>query len=208
MSSPPPVARDVVLLCFPPEDAVFAEMARRSVEGIEKPDPVDLERVLRQAYPAASVRERDVLASFGRPAWYIYRDGRYSPFVNDRWWEAPDTARILLGDDGRYLEANAAALELLQVDLGALRASPPGSFTAPTPQPAVAWILQLLFDSGELHSTSMLRPAGGAPDVPIEYRIVKDGDGRGRHVATIRPVPAAAVEVRRVQELALEGDGA
>jgi hypothetical protein len=202
------LTHDVVLLCFPPVDAVFAEFARRAMDAIGPPRPDQLETYLRQVYPAAVVREREVLASFGRPAWYIYRDGRYSPFVADPWWQASDTARIHLADDGRYLDASPPALELLKVDLEGLRAAAPGSFTVPTYRDVVPWILQLLQDTGELHSTAMLRPADGSPDVPVEYRLVKDAEGRGRHVATIRPVPAEAVDVvRPIGGLSLQAEG-
>jgi PAS domain-containing protein len=202
------VARDVVLLCFPPVDVVFAEFARRATESLARPHAEAVEAELRKVYPAAVVRERDVLASFGRPAWYIYRDGRYSPFVADPWWEAPDAAWILLGDDGRYLDASPSALALLHVDRERLLAAPSGSFTVPSYQAAVPWIIQLVQDTGQLHSTALLRPAGGAPDIPVEYRLVKDGDGAGRHVATIRPVPAEAVEIAPIGGLRLEAEGA
>ena len=202
------VARDIVLLCFPPVDAVFGEVTRRALDTVADPEPDQLEAYLRQVYPAAVVRERHVLASFGGPAWYVYRDGRYSPFTDERWWEAPETACILLGDDGRYLDANPAALELLGVDLATLRASAPGSFTVPTYKTVVPWILQLIQDTGELHSTTMLLPAGGGSGLPVEYRLVKDGAGPGRHVATLRRVPGEVVEVAPARDLALEVEGA
>lgn len=199
------IVRDVVLLCFPPVDAVFAELARREAESMATHEPAKLERSLRKIYPSAVVRERDVLASFGGPAWYIYRDGRYSPFSSHPWWDEPDGARIVLGDGGQYLDASPAALTLLGVDLEALRRSSPGSFTVPTYQTAVPWILQLLRDTGELHSTSLLRPAGGGQDLPVEYHLVRDGDGAGRHVATMRLVPQEVVETAPIGGLALEG---
>ena len=46
--------------------------------------PHDLEQALRPVYAQAIVRERDALASFGGRAWYVYRDGRYSPFAATR----------------------------------------------------------------------------------------------------------------------------
>ena len=35
---------------------------------------------VRSLYPHAVVRSRDPLASLAGNAWYVYRDGRYSPF--------------------------------------------------------------------------------------------------------------------------------
>lgn len=202
------IARDVVLLCFPPVDAVFGEVTRRAMDTVTSLEPGHLEAYLRQVYPAAVVRERHTLASFGRPAWYVYRDGRYSPFSDDPWWEAPDAASILVGDGGQFLDASPAALELLGVDLPTLRAATPGSFTVPAYQSVVPWILQLIQDTGELHSTTMLRPADGRPDLPVEFRVVKDADGPGRHMSTMRPVPAEVVEVTSSGGLVLEGGGA
>ena len=67
----------------------------------------------------------------------------------------------MLGPDGRYLDANEAALGLLGVDLDGLRAREPGSFTTPEVRETLPWVRQLLIDTGELHSTSILRPADG-----------------------------------------------
>jgi PAS domain-containing protein len=187
--------RGVALLCFPPDDVVFATIVRRAFEASTMDAPAALERQLRTAYPRAVVRSREALASFGAPAWYVYRDGRYSPFGRGaRWWEDPAAARITVTDDGGYLDANPAALELLGVDRETLLASPSGSFTIPGFGAAIPWIMQLLRDTGELHSTAVLRPRGDRPVEPIEFHLVKDADGPGRHVSTIRRVPLEAVE--------------
>ncbi len=190
------IVRDIVLLCFPPDDAVFADIARRLLMSASVAEPAVIETALRQRYPQAVVRGRDPLASFGSSAWYLYRDGRYSPFnEGTHWWLEPDTARIVIDDDGRYLDGNPAALQLLGVDLEHLLASPSGSFTVPTYQESVPWILQLLQDTGELHSTTRLRPLDGRPDVPIEFHVTRDGAGIGRHISAVRPVPPGVLDV-------------
>lgn len=187
--------RGVALLCFPPDDAVFATVARRTFETSSSDTPAALERQLRTAYPQAVVRSREPLASFGGAAWYVYRDGRYSPFVQgSRWWDDPAAARIIVDDDGGYLDASPAALELLGVDRETFRASRSGDFAVPGFGVAIPWILQLLQDAGELHSTAMLRPRGDRPAEPIEFHLVKDADGPGRHVSTIRRVPPESAE--------------
>ena len=189
------VASDVALLTFPPNDAVFQRAAHDTLATRPSIGPDELERALRGVYARAIVRERDPLASFGGRAWYVYRDGRYSPFTAARWWEDPDAASIVVGADGRYLDASQAALGLLGVDLDGLRSQEPGAFTTPEVREILPWVRQLLIDTGELHSTSILRPADGRPDAPVEYRFERDGDGPGRHRATIRPIPLAAVAV-------------
>jgi PAS domain-containing protein len=187
--------RGVALLCFPPDDAAFATVARRMFETSTSDTPAALERQLRTAYPRAVVRSREALASFGGAAWYVYRDGRYSPFGRgSRWWEDPAAARITLDDDGGYIDANPAALELLGVDRETFRASRSGDFTVPGYGVAIPWILQLLRDTGELHSTAVLRSRGDRPAEPIEFHLVKDADGPGRHVSTIRRVPLESAE--------------
>ncbi len=186
--------RDIVLLCFPPDDAVFAGLAREHMADAERLEPDRLEAALRDVYPRAVVRARHELASLRGGAWYAYRDGRLSPFSGDRWWEEPGAARLVVGEDGAYLDATDEALRLLGVDLETLRMSASGSFTVPEYRAVMPWIRQLLRDSGEVHSTSIMRPADGRPDVPVEFRFVRDADGPGRHVAWMRQVPADPVE--------------
>ncbi len=189
------VVRDIVLLCFPPDDAVFADIARRLLVSADVAEPAVIEDALRRRYPEAVVRGRDPLASFGNSAWYLYRDGRYSPFnEGTRWWLEPDAARIVVDDDGRYLDGNPAALELLGVDLDGLLRAPSGAFTVPAYRETVPWILQLLLDTGELHSTTKLRPLDGGSDVPVEFHMTRDGAGAGRHVSAVRPVPPGVLD--------------
>ena len=128
----PLVVRDVALLCFPPEDSVFATMVRRTFEASSSDTPTGLQRELRAVFPRAVVRSREALASFGGAAWYVYRDGRYSPFGRGPgWWEDPDAARVVVDDEGRYADANRSALDLLGVDLETLRRHRAGDFTVP-----------------------------------------------------------------------------
>ena len=74
------MVRDVALLCFPHDDAVFSALVRRTFGESGSDAPSDLQRDLRSLYPRAVVRSRDPLASLAGTAWYVYRDGRYSPF--------------------------------------------------------------------------------------------------------------------------------
>ena len=74
------IVRDVALLCFPHDDVVFSALSRRRSRSLRAMLPSDLQRDVRSLYPHAVVRSRDPLASLAGNAWYVYRDGRYSPF--------------------------------------------------------------------------------------------------------------------------------
>jgi PAS domain S-box-containing protein len=112
----------------------------------------------------------------------------------DRWWETPGAARVVIDAEGRILEGNAAALELLGSTLEQLRSSPPAAFTVPEIRPMVPWILQLLHDTGELHSTSVVRRGDGGSDVTVEFHLTRDGAGPDRHISVMRVVPRDAVD--------------
>ena len=76
----------------------------------------------------------------------------------------------------------------LGVSLEELRRSKAGDFTPPAFGAEAPWMLQLLRDTGELHSLSMLRSRNDEPDAAVEFHFVKDADGPGRHVSTLRRV--------------------
>ena len=187
------VTRDgISLLCFPPHDVVFAASAARHLDGLDRADPDQLQAALQLAYPNAVVRAQDTLAALGGGvAWYAYRDGRYSPFTqHEPWWEAEDAAYICIDADGRYIDANAAALDLIGIDLDTLRTMGTGALTDPGVRPNVPWIWALLEDAGLLHSTSILVTPDGRR-VPVEYRLVLGTDGRAS-ISYLRAVPIEA----------------
>jgi PAS domain-containing protein len=189
------VTRDgVTLLCFPPHDLVFAGHAAHTLGTLDRADPGALQAALQAAYPGAVVRARESLAALGGGvAWYAYRDGRYSPFTEaDRWWEADDVAYLVIDAEGRYVDANQPALELIGMDITALRSMSTGELTDPAARPTVTWIWALLEDVGTLHSTSILVTPEGRR-VPVEYRLVRDGMSEGRSVSFLRRVPIDAV---------------
>lgn len=195
------VTRDgVSLLCFPPHDVVFAAHAARTLEALAGPDTGGLQTAIQTLYPNAVVRARESLAALGGgTAWYAYRDGRYSPFGDaDAWWEADDVAALVIDAEGRYVDANEAALELIGLDLDTIRTMRTGELTEPAMRPNVPWIWALLEDVGILHSTSVLMADGRR--VPVEYRLVRGGAGDGRSVSYLRAVPIEAADVARLDQ--------
>lgn len=183
------------LLCFPPTDAVFAAHARRLLERLGTSEPAALEAALRGLYSSAVVREREALASFGQRAWYVYRDGSHSPFVEgEPWWGRPETARVVIGPDGCYVGANEPALALMGVTREELLTARSGDFTTPEHREVVPWLLDLLRSTGELHSTSVLCPRDGRPEHPVEFHLERDPEDPLRIVSWFRPIDPSAIE--------------
>jgi PAS domain-containing protein len=185
----------VTLLCFPPYDEVLARLAAERLAGLPEPAPEALQASLRPIYPQIVIRPREAIAALGGgTAWYVYREGRYSPFGEDGpWWEAPDAARLEIDAEGRYAGANAAALELIGVDLATLKGMRTGDLTVASTRPTVAWFWQLLEDVGELHSTSILATPDGR-QVPVEYRLIRGATPHDVSISYLRAIPAEAAE--------------
>jgi len=181
----------ITLLCFPPLDRAFSETVLQLVADGDVRTPDDLETKLQNIYPRVVARARDSLAAMGggEQAWYVYRDGRYSPYAADPdWWRDGDAARITIDEVGHYLDANPQALEMLGVDLVELRAAPPGSFTPPEARERIPWLLALLEEIRVLESTAILISRDGRRS-GIQYRLMLDGAGAGRHVNVMRTIP-------------------
>ena len=65
------------LITNPATDGAFVTFAERLVAtGVD--DPGELQSRLRERYPQAVVRPRE-LSSERRVVWYVYRDGRWTP---------------------------------------------------------------------------------------------------------------------------------
>jgi PAS domain-containing protein len=179
----------VTLLCFPPYDEAFTRFAMHALAAMDTPDPEVLRTDLRGPFPRATVSPREPLASLHPGAtWYVYRDGRYSPFDGgDPWWEDPNVAWINVDEEGRYTDANEAALELLGVDHATMLTLTTGDLADPSVSGLVPWVWALARETGVLHSTSILRERDGRPPVGIEYRLIRSPDGTW--TSTLRAIP-------------------
>ena len=195
---PLPIDADprVVLLCFPPYDRAFARLAQDRLDKLRYPTTADLQVALATIYPSVIVRARDPLATLGNAmTWYVYRDGRYSPFADlDPWWESDDAPWIEIDDAGVYLDANDAALTLLGVDRAGLAQLRSGDLADPAVSELTPWVWDLVRESGELHSTSILAPRGDRPRIAVEYRLLLHGRGPGRSVSWLRQIPLPDAE--------------
>jgi hypothetical protein len=66
-----------ILILNPRDDPAFTGLAQELAAGGDLA-PDDLQRRLREQYPLAAVRPRD-LSSERTTVWYVYRDGRWVP---------------------------------------------------------------------------------------------------------------------------------
>jgi PAS domain S-box-containing protein len=103
----------------------------------------------------------------------------------------PDRPTITVTADGRYSDANAAALELLGVTLDELRASPPNRFAAEPGDPdAEAAFREAWEASGrpDLGGFGTIRRADGST-IAVKFAI-REVDG-GSFVVLLTPAPGA-----------------
>jgi hypothetical protein len=66
-----------LLITNPRSDGPFAQLVAE-LTADPPPDPADLQTRLRERYPEAVVRRRE-LSSESTDVWYVYRDGRWTP---------------------------------------------------------------------------------------------------------------------------------
>jgi hypothetical protein len=75
---------DLQLICFPPDDASFAERVQTLLDEFRGSRPTEADLLaavldgLRRDYPKVRIRSRDPIAEFelDGATWYVYRDGR------------------------------------------------------------------------------------------------------------------------------------
>lgn len=65
----------LVLVVNPADDRLFVQWAQR-LAGDAVIDPAELQSLLRERYPAAVVRRRELADERG-DVWYVYRDGHW-----------------------------------------------------------------------------------------------------------------------------------
>jgi hypothetical protein len=102
------------LHCQPAEDVVFTRYAEETLRTIAEPTPDVLAIRLRRLYPHAHV------AANGN-GWLVTRDretaGGPSGVLSSAWWEDPGLPRVRSDERGLILEANDAALRLINPGL-------------------------------------------------------------------------------------------
>jgi len=165
---------------IPSSDRAFAEHVSRVMrrEGLTDPDVLQ-DRLIR-LFPRVVVRSRDI--SGERPAWYVYRDGRWSPPDAAPWWTAPNVARLTADRGGWLVDADPGARSLL--GLGDLVADPRHytDLIAPGAVEDAGALFEIIDAGHALDATLRLRPSAGGI-IACDVHAVREGD---RLIASIR----------------------
>jgi PAS domain S-box-containing protein len=184
------------VLTFPQDDAVLAERVREIVAE-EEPRTADetratLETHLRAVHPRVTIRQRSDLAGFGQAALYVFRDGSAVSELDDTWVDEPTSARVVTDESGTYVDANDAAAELFGLPREAIIGRRPGDFTRPDARIHDADELwRRLAETGRLHSLAVVSGSSANDGTLVEFVTIRDGDGDGpgRTVTVLRPLP-------------------
>jgi len=174
---------------FPSDDLAFAAHVARAQERVGTWDAPPVLALLRQAYPDVSARRAfpGALLDEGTDCWYVFRDGAVYPpaTLDDQWADDASLPRVLVGPDGRYVDANGAAAQLFGVPRERIIGSLAGSFTAHEADDELGKrLLHLASDDHPVRSVAIVKHPIG--DVRIEF--VVRPSGKDSHAVTMRPI--------------------
>jgi len=178
---------------FPSDDIAFAAHVARARERVGTWDAAPVLALLRQAYPDVSVRRAfpGALLDEGTECWYVFRDGAVYPpaTIDDQWADDASLPRVVVGPDGRYVDANAAAARLFGVPRETIIGSLAGSFTAHEADDELGpRLLGLASDAHPVRSVAVVKHPIG--DVRIEF--VVRPSAKDSHTVTMRPIAPRA----------------
>lgn len=174
------------LLTIPRSDRAFHELVVRLARRESLADPITFQARLVRLYPSVVVRSREL--SSEHPAWYVYRDGRWTPPETSPWWAEGSAPTISISAEGRLVSADLAARRLLgidpDVDLGVDRRDW-ASLVSPTDRDDVAELFGVLTE-GHTLTASIPVHRDGDREVRFEMHAWSDGE---TIIAALRPSP-------------------
>lgn len=183
--------RAVSLRVFPTDDESFRDDAEAAMPGAAS--PAALQRALRARYPIAVVRAREDIADpgFGPDIWYVFRYGSARP--REPWWTVGDHPWAVLDDRRRFVDVSPSLAAIVEAPVAAIVGHQVEEFANPNDLTARADVEALwtqFLHAGILDASMRFRRLDGT-EREIEYHLIANGAGRGRHLATVREVPAA-----------------
>jgi PAS domain-containing protein len=188
---------DIRLRSFPSNDREFARFARAALASLgADPAPDALQRSLRSRYPAAVVSIQSELARHGEQpvVWYALRTSVLG--------EAPAEARkpeawAIVDDERRFVEISPSLSAIVELPARHILGHQIEDFTSsddPTIRDDIAELWAEFVRQGSITSTVRFNFADGRPR-ELEYRLVANADGRGRHRLHVWVVPDESTTV-------------
>ncbi len=135
-------------------------------------------------FPSVVVRSREL--SSEHRAWYVYRDGRWTPPDASPWWTRGDTPVLAVSPDGWVMAADPGARRLLGLDPDVDLTIDPwhsASLVAPTDRGDLTELLGIVAEGHTLTASIRLHRDGDG-DAPCELHAWPDG---GLIIAALRP---------------------
>jgi PAS domain-containing protein len=182
------IDRAIALRVFPRDDAAFGADAEAAMRASSSPD--GLQRALRVHYPAAVVRPREDIADpgFGPDVWYVYRYGSARPM--GRWWTEKAYPWAVLDDQRRFVDLSSSLAAIVEAPVEMILGQQVEAFSNPddpTARDDVEALWNQFRRAGQLDATLRFRRLDGT-EREIEYHLVANAAGPGRHLATVREV--------------------
>jgi PAS domain-containing protein len=173
---------------FPSDDADFRATVRDALEAMPRPDVAELQRVIRERYPLATVSVRSPLATpaAGGEVWYAFRRATAAG-VAERWWDGLDTWAIVAADR-TFIEATdtfAAIVELPAAELIGKRIEDFVNPADPTASQDIVELWAELDDRGVADGSLRFNRMDGTPR-ELEYHFEPEGAEVGRYRVVIR----------------------
>lgn len=187
-----PTERRIAPICLPAWDDMFIERVERLAEHLVATNPdaaaARLELRLRERYASAVVRRGPENVDFGTDAviLLVYRDGEHSPYVEERWWERPDVARVV-NVDGAVAEMSPEAEALFGRKAADLVGSSLQPIHAEEARDDERWLVDILIRTGQLHATTWL-VRGDGEHIRVEIHAEFDRAKRRTTIA-LRRIP-------------------
>ena len=182
---------EIRIRAFPSTDREFARYARAAFSALgTSATPDELQRSLRSRYPAAIVRAQDELARHGHgpEVWYAFRTSAVGESLSP---ERPAEAWAIVDDERRFVEVSAslaAIVELPRRHIVGRRIEDFASADDPTIRDDLIELWEEFRRLRTMTSTLRFNYSDGRPR-ELEYRIVADAAGPGRHRLLVWVMP-------------------
>lgn len=174
---------DIRLRTFPSKDREFGRFARAALASLGGGATTEeLQRSLRARYPAAIVSAQHDLARHGEgpPIWYAFRTSAVGESLSP---DRPAEAWAVVDDERRFIEVSPSLSAIVELPARHILGRQIEEFTNPgdpTIREDIGQLWEEFVRRRTITSTVRFNFADGRPR-ELEYRLVADADGPGRH---------------------------